>query len=199
VIDQLESLIRTGEASVFYQPVRSFPESIDAATRRELTTAFDNMIERDMNGSLFKLLVFLKEDYLPCARAGSGMSELPLVKEMYLDYIFASVTREDVPEAIYELGLREVDRIKAEMMSIKAELGFKGSLKDLFDFMKTDRRFFPFSTDQEVLDAYQSVYDRIKPNLSKYFGIVPSCPFEIRKTEEYRAASASAEYVPGDP
>lgn len=199
VIDQLESLIRTGEASVFYQPVRSFPESIDAATRRELTTAFDNMIERDMNGSLFKLLVFLKEDYLPCARAGSGLSELPLGKEMYLDYIFASVTREEDPEAIYELGLREVDRIKAEMMSIKAELGFKGSLKDLFDFMKTDRRFFPFSTDQEVLDAYQSVYDRIKPNLSKYFGIVPSCPFEIRKTEEYRAASASAEYVPGDP
>jgi uncharacterized protein (DUF885 family) len=39
----------------------------------------------------------------------------------------------------------------------------------------------------------------MEPNLKKMFGRTPSIPFEIRQTEAFRAASASAEYNPGTP
>ncbi len=117
---------------------------------------------------------------------------------MYKAYIFANTTTNKDPEEVYQLGLSEVARITAEMQKIKAQIGFKGTLPELFEFMKTDKQFTPFKTDKEVLGAYQSVYDRIKPNLPKYFGIAPKTPFEIRKTEDFRAVSASPEYFPGD-
>ncbi len=37
----------------------------------------------------------------------------------------------------------------------------------------------------------------MEPNLQKMFGHTPKTPFEIRQTEAFRAASASAEYAPG--
>jgi uncharacterized protein (DUF885 family) len=91
-----------------------------------------------------------------------------------------------------------VERISAEMEKIKSQIGFKGTLSELFEFMKTDKQFMPFKTDKEVLDAFQSIYETIKPNLAKYFGMMPITPFEIRKTEDFRAASASPQYNQGD-
>jgi uncharacterized protein (DUF885 family) len=37
----------------------------------------------------------------------------------------------------------------------------------------------------------------MEPNLQKMFGHTPKTPFEIRQTEAFRAASASAEYTAG--
>ena len=103
------------------------------------------------------------------------------------------------PEEVYQLGLSEVARITAEMEKIKTQIGFKGTLNELFEFMKTDKQFMPFKTDKEIMDAYQTIYATIKPNLPKYFGIAPKTPFEIRKTEDFRAVSSPpAQYVQGD-
>ena len=118
---------------------------------------------------------------------------------MYKDFIFSNTTTHKDPEEIYQLGLSEVARITAEMEKIKNQIGFKGTLNELFEFMKTDKQFYPFKTDKEIMDTYQTIYATIKPNLSKYFGIAPKTPFEIRKTEDFRASSsAPAEYNPGD-
>ena len=57
----------------------------------------------------------------------------------------------------------------------------------------------PYKTPQEVLAAFEAIHKRIEPNLSKMFNRVPKTPFEIRQTEAYRAASASAEYNQGSP
>ena len=65
--------------------------------------------------------------------------------------------------------------------------------------MSTDPKFMPFKTPAEVIAAYQSIQALIEPNLNKYFGITPKTAFQIRQTEAFRAASASAEYQPGTP
>jgi uncharacterized protein (DUF885 family) len=65
--------------------------------------------------------------------------------------------------------------------------------------MKTDKRFMPYKTPEEVLDAYRAILKRIGPNLKKMYGRVPKTPFEIRRTESFREASASAEYIQGSP
>jgi uncharacterized protein (DUF885 family) len=71
-------------------------------------------------------------------------------------------------------------------------------LQDFFHYLKTDRRFMPFKTPQEVLDAYRSIYGKIKPHLAALFEQFPKTPFEIRRFETFREASqAGPAYVLG--
>jgi len=45
-----------------------------------------------------------------------------------------------------------------------------------------------------VLDAFEKIHQTMQANLNKMFTYVPKTMFEIRQTEAFRAASASAEY-----
>lgn len=81
--------------------------------------------------------------------------------------------------------------------SIKNKVGFKGDMKAFFHYMQTDPQFTPYKTPKEVLDAFENIHQRMEPNLKKLFTNVPKTPFEIRQTEAFRAASASAEYNAG--
>ena len=83
------------------------------------------------------------------------------------------------------------------MDSIRLSTGFKGDLPAFFEFMKTDKQFMPYKTPADVLTAFNSILARIEPNLKKMFGRTPKMKFEIRQTEAFRAASASAEYIQG--
>jgi uncharacterized protein (DUF885 family) len=85
------------------------------------------------------------------------------------------------------------------MDSVKNAVGFKGDLKAFFEYMKTNRRFMPYKTPSDVLSAFHNIHKTMEPNLGKMFGRTPKTPFEIRQTEAFRAASASAEYNQGSP
>lgn len=65
--------------------------------------------------------------------------------------------------------------------------------------MKTDKSFKPYKSPKEVLAAFDSIHKTMEPNLERMFTLVPKTPFEIRQTEAYRAATASAEYNQGSP
>jgi uncharacterized protein (DUF885 family) len=78
-------------------------------------------------------------------------------------------------------------------------VGFAGTLDSFFTFMKTDKKFMPYKTPEEVLQAFHKIEKTMKPNLEKMFTLRPTTQFQIRQTEAFRAASASAEYYPGLP
>jgi uncharacterized protein (DUF885 family) len=57
----------------------------------------------------------------------------------------------------------------------------------------------PYKTPEEILSAFEEIHKKMEPNLERMFRHTPKTPFEIRQTEAYRAASASAEYNQGSP
>jgi uncharacterized protein (DUF885 family) len=57
----------------------------------------------------------------------------------------------------------------------------------------------PFKSAEEVIANFNKIHERMKPNLKKLFELTPKTPFEVRRTEAFREASASAEYNPGLP
>ena len=57
----------------------------------------------------------------------------------------------------------------------------------------------PYKSPQDVLDAFRKIQSTIEPNLKNLFIHTPKMKFEIHQTEAFRAASASAEYIQGDP
>ncbi len=85
-------------------------------------------------------------------------------------------------DKIFELGITEVARIRKEMDSIKIVTGFSGDLKSFFEYVRTDRKFFPFNSEEEVLDRFRSFENKMKPALNTLFNLVPKAGFEVRAT-----------------
>jgi uncharacterized protein (DUF885 family) len=198
MIPQMESMNVTDVTkSLFYEPVKNMPKAFSAADKERLTQDYKEAILMNVIRTYDKLATYLKYTYLPHTRSTSGYSSLPNGTAMYAYLVKQNTTTNKTPEEIYQLGLSEVARIRTQMDSIKNKVGFKGDLKVFFEYMKTDKKFMPYKTPKEVLAAFENIHQRMEPNLKKMFNHAPKTPFEIRQTEAFRAASASAEYNQG--
>jgi len=200
MIPQMNDIITTdANKSLFYTPIQLMPKTFPEADKKRLTIAYIDMINNIMVPTYKKLSNFLESEYLPKARNTTGINELPNGDKLYTYLVEYWTTTNKTPEEIYQTGLSEVKRIRNEMEEIKNQVGFKGDLNSFFNFMKTDTQFMPFKTADEILTATRNIQTKIEPNLKKMFTLTPKTKFEIRQTEAFRAASASAEYYPGLP
>jgi len=183
--------------SIFYGPINKLPASFSDADKQRLAVAYTSAIKDEIIPAYARLADFYEKEYLPKARTTTGISDIPGGKERYQYLIRYWTTTDKTPDEIYATGLSEVARIKAEMERVKGETGFNGDLKAFFEYMNKDPKFFPYKTPEEVLNAFKVIQARMEPNLSKMFTNNPKTAFEIRQTEAFRAASASAEYSQG--
>ncbi|PST84854.1 DUF885 domain-containing protein [Pedobacter yulinensis] len=198
MIPQLKSMqVSRPAESLFYGPVNKLPDSFPPAEKSRIKTAYAASISNVILPAYRRLADFLEQEYLPRARSSSGLSAVPGGKEMYTYLVRQQTTTTRTPEEIYQTGLTEVSRIRKQMDSIRLKVGFKGTIQDFFTYMNTSQKFMPYKTPAEVLAAFGSIRKRMEPNLPKMFAHKPKTPFEIRQTEAFRAASASAEYNPG--
>jgi uncharacterized protein (DUF885 family) len=185
--------------NLFYAPVKMMPASFSADDKKRLNDSYRKMVNEQISPAYKKLVAFLQNEYLKKARASSGIGALPDGKAYYAYLVRQQTTTDKTPDEIYNTGLSEVKRIRGLMDSVKNAVGFKGDLPAFFEYMKNDKKFMPYKTPQEVLNAFHRIHETMKPNLEKMFIHVPKAKFEIRQTEAFRAASASAEYLQGTP
>lgn len=183
--------------SLFYGPIKKMPADFSDSDKKRLKTAYEQLISQQLLPSYKKLADFYKKEYLPKARTTTGISAVPGGDKYYNYLVRYWTTTNKTPEEIYQIGLSEVKRIHGIMDSVKNAVGFKGDLNAFFNYMKTDKKFFPYKTPEDVLTAFRAIKDRVEPHLKDYFGIKPKSEFEIRQTEAFRAASSSIEYNPG--
>lgn len=183
--------------SLFYTPITNMPKEFSEADKKRITQAYLTAIQNELIPAYQKMGQFLQQEYLPKSRTTSGISSVPGGKEIYAYVVKQQTTTTKSAEEIYQTGLKEVARIHQQMDSIKNVTGFKGDLNAFFTYMKTDAKFRPYKTPAQVLAAFEQIHQRMEPNLKKMFNEAPKTPFEIRQTEAFRAASASAEYNQG--
>ena len=200
MVPQLQAQVTTDASkSLFYGPITRLPASFSAADKERLSATYQQIINIELVPAYRRLADFLGNEYLREARSSTGLLALPGGPEMYRYDVRLMTTTSRPPEAIYQTGLSEVKRIRAEMEAVKAKVGFKGDLPAFFTYLNSDPKFMPYKTPEDVLKAFRAIQGRITPNLPKLFGHAPRSPFEIRQTEAFRAATASAEYNRGTP
>ena len=198
IIPQLDAFnVKDVKESTFYGPIKNLPKSFSEADKKRITELYTNNIQQIILPAYSRLATFMKEEYLPKGRLSSGISDIPNGKAYYQYLIRTMTTTDKSADEIYQTGLSEVKRIKTEMEKTKDAVGFKGELKAFFEHMRTDPKFTPFKEPAEVLAAFETIHKKMEPALKTMFGRVPKSPFEIRQTEAFRAASASAEYFAG--
>lgn len=198
MIPQIQAFINIPvEENLFYKPVLQFPDSFSEEVKQQLTKTYTTFISAKLVPKYEELDSFLNDTYLPACRDTHGLSDLPNGRDTYDYLIKLHTTTEMTADEIHELGLAEVVRISEEMIAIKNELGFKGDLKEFFEQLRSNKELMPFKKPEEVIANFNSINDRISVTLKDVFSLSPKAGFEVRRTEAFREASASAEYVPG--
>ena len=200
VLPQAKNMMVTDVTkSIFYQPITNLPDSIDAREKARLNDAYSAAIEEKIVPAYTKLHDFIRDEYIPKTRTSAGISAVPDGMDYYQDLIRLWTTTELAPDSIFRLGESEVARIRGEMDRVRQQMNFRDDLKAFFEHVNSDRRFMPFNTDEEVINAFRAIESKIQPKLATLFNMRPKTPFEIRQTEEFREMSAAAEYTQGAP
>ena len=197
-IDQLEEfIVKPTTEHLFYKPIKSLPDEISPVQRDGLAEKYKEMISKKLRPKYKELKKFLVEEYLPNSRSTSGFVDLPHGKETYEYLIRLHTTLNLSADQIHELGKNEVKRILREMEAAKNKIGFKGDIKAFFEFIRNSPEQMPFKKPEEVIDNFNSIKEKINGKLNEVFELSPKANFIVRRTEAFREAAASAEYVPG--
>jgi len=198
VIPQLVQMVTaTPEEHLFYAPIKNIPASFGKADKENFTAAYATLIQDKVIPAYSRLHDFIAGEYLAAGRATSGFDALAGGADYYQHAIKRYTTTNMTPEEIHQLGLNEVARIRAEMEAIKVEVGFEGDLMGFFDHVRTAPALMPFDDPAQVIENFNAIHQRVIPKVNELFSLQPKTPFEVRRTEAFREASASAEYNPG--
>ena len=180
VIDQLDTQLKqTPEESQLYAPVKAFPASISAADQARLTTATRAAIADQIYPAMTRLRDFLKTEYLPLARDQVGLSAMKGGAALYDKMVRDTTTLPLTAAEVHELGLKEVARITSGMEKVKAEVGFKGTLPEFFNYLRTDPKF-KMPTREALTQGYYAIGKTVEAKLPQYFSTMPKAKLEIR-------------------
>ncbi|WP_055445185.1 DUF885 domain-containing protein [Lacinutrix himadriensis] len=198
VIPQMAAMAEANvENHLFYQPIKNFPEGFSEEDKKKLTASYTTMVKDKVIPAYKKMHDFMSTTYLKAGRASSGISATPKGAAYYNHQIKKYTTTNRSADEIHALGLKEVARILSEMEKVKTQVGYEGDIKSFFDFVRNNKELMPFTDPQQVLDNFNTIHETMKPKLAELFDVTPKTAFEVRRTEAFREASASAEYNQG--
>jgi uncharacterized protein (DUF885 family) len=165
------------QASLFFTPFRSM-SGITASDQAALRAQALVTIRDTVQPAYAELLNFLRQEYLPATRTTLAAYDLPDGKAFYRAKIREFVTLDLEPAAIHDFGMREVERIHQQMLSVMKETGFTGEFTAFQQFLKTDTRFQP-KTGEELLMRASYIAKRFDAKASQFFGMLPRARFAI--------------------
>ncbi len=183
--------------SPLLRPFAKFPVSVAAADRERLPRAAAEAYAAEVRPAFERLHAFLTDSYLPRARTSLSMGALPDGEAWYAFRARAFTTTNLTPRQIHELGLSEVKRIRGQMDSVIASVGFRGSFAEFIRFLRTDPRFF-HPDSATLIQSTRELMKRVDPELLRVFGKLPRTPYGVVPMPAYAAKSqTTAYYEPG--
>jgi uncharacterized protein (DUF885 family) len=184
-------------ADPFLLPTRNFPATIAPQDQQRLRAAIYQVVVNEVLPAYHAFGEFIRKDYAPHGRTTLAVTSLPGGEQRYLNDIRSRTSLADPnPEQIHQLGLREIDRIQAEMLNIARQQGFT----DLASFsaaIKTNPRYIPLSAGQ-IVDDFRRSLDQMQPRLPELFGYIPGSPVTVEAIPDFQSAMAT-HYQTGTP
>ncbi|WP_295489844.1 DUF885 family protein [Sphingorhabdus sp. EL138] len=200
VVDQLNTqLAQKTEESPYYGPVLKFPDGFSDADKARLTAEYRDIIENGLYPANARLRDFLRDSYLPLAREQVGLSAMKGGEGLYQYMIEQTTTLPLKADDVHNLGLSEVARITSGMETIRKEVGFKGTLSEFFEHLRSDPKFKLASRDA-LTQGYYDIGKIVDGQISTQFKYLPKAPLEIKPYEEFREKyEAGGSYQSGTP
>jgi uncharacterized protein (DUF885 family) len=199
VAEQADGIAKQSPAEApFALPLEKFPDSVSQADRDRIRAAVLGAIEKDVLPAYAKFASFVRDEYAPKGRTEVGVWSLPDGAARYAFMVRSQTTTDLTPDEIHDIGLREVARIEAEMLTIAKRLGYD----DLRSFNQAidQNPDLKAKSGEHLLELYRHYIDQMYAKLPQLFGRLPRARLEVVPVPAFRAQSAAAaSYETGSP
>jgi uncharacterized protein (DUF885 family) len=177
---------KTPQDTVFYAPFKTMPATIPAAEQGALRKQAIMTIRDSVQPAYATVLKFVREEYVPHARATLAAENLPDGKAYYQSKIMEFTTTSMTADQIHQIGLSEMAKIRAEMQVTIKQSGFEGDFSAFLQFLRTDPRFYA-STPEELLMRAAYIAKKFDGKADQYFGYLPRRRFAIKPVPDDQA------------
>ena len=201
VLDDVDNLLSgyplTGDVSKPHPVWADFESKVkklklDTATEADLLKRGEAAMKEGF-APAYRHLREVAADQRTRATTDDGCWKFPRGDDYYAYELKRVTTTNLSAKEIHQLGLSEVARIQAEMEAVLKEVGFKGTLPEFFQAMRTDPRFL-YPNDDAGREAYlkeaTAIIDRMRDSLDIFFLTKPKAPIVVKRVEPYREKSA---------
>ncbi|WP_129792859.1 DUF885 family protein [Sphingosinicella sp. CPCC 101087] len=168
---------------------------IDEAGERRLLAGVAEAMTGSMKPAYERLGAWLGSDREQASAEPRGAGSLPDGANYYNAMLRLQTTTGMTADAIHELGLSEVRRIRGEMETLKATIGFAGPLEEFFVHLREGDRFYVSNDDAgraEYLRLAEGYLAGMKARLPEQFGRIPRAELVVRRVESFREEPGGA-------
>jgi uncharacterized protein (DUF885 family) len=184
------------DADPFLLPTKKYPAEISADDQKRLTQEITDAVTTDVLPAYKTFAEFVKTDYAPHGRTTLAVTSLPNGEKIYANDIYGRTTTRMSAEEIHQLGLREIDRIEAEMLVIAKKEGF-ADLASYRAALKANKKYTPTSAEQ-ILDDFRHYIAQMQPKLPELFTLLPKSPVTVEAIPAFQPGDAT-HYQTGTP
>jgi uncharacterized protein (DUF885 family) len=210
VPDQFRGLLDEGQLRVLGRPLGQACSLEDEQQRAALRERFETVSYPAVRAAIEKLRDFVLNEYIPGCRTTIAASDLPDGAAYYACELRYFTTTELSAREIYEIGLAEVRRIRAEMTDVirssdfmelrpeARELGDQELFEAFVEYLRTDPRFY-YREPDDLVRGYRDICKRVDAELPRLFKTLPRLTFGVRPIPAYAAPQQTTGYFhPGD-
>ncbi len=190
VVRQMNTLLATkAKDSPFFSPAErdGTPAFIDQ---------YVSVLDTEVYPAIRLYRDFLRDEYFAAARNQIAVSADPGGLDCYQASIRYHTSLDLTPEEIHDEGLRQMERIQAEIVEIgRRSFGIEDP-KELFAVVRTDPQY-TFRTEEEILDYARAAVQRGKDAVPLWFGFVPKADVVVRPFPAFTKTSGGGFYSAG--
>jgi len=159
--------------------------------RADLLTA----VREGLSPALGRYRDLLADEILPAARSNDepGILHLPGGEEAYRLLVKAHTSLDRAPQEVHDIGLAEVERIKAETVELGRRLFGTIDYASTVERMHTDRTLYYTSREEIVADARRAM-DKARAAMPAWFGRLPQADCVVIPIPEHEEAHSVLGY-----
>ena len=183
-------------ANPFILPLKKFPASFSDADKKRLTDEITGTVNNEVFPAYKQFSAFIAKEYIPYTRTTLSINSLGGGKRRYQATLRRFTTTDLTAAQIHEIGLKEVDRITAEMAALAKANGYS-DLASFRDHVESDPKYQPASADA-IVDDFRKYIAQMEPHLPELFNLLPKTAVTVEPIPPFQAAAAT-HYQGGTP
>ncbi len=213
ITGQIDGMLGPGGLDPVREPLARIPDSMPEERQAALTERMETELLPAIRAALQRYRDFFAGEYLPACRPTIAATDWPDGDAWYAGRLRSMTTTELTAREIHEIGLREVERVRSEMLDViertdwfaadpsRAAMGEDARFAAFLEYLRTDPRFY-HETAEDLLAGYRDICKRIDAKLPPLFSMrsLPRLPYGVGEIPPAIAPrQTTAYYQPGSP
>lgn len=202
VIDEMQDFVDTPvKENILYTSLATRMEKSDLVSVEQQADLLQQA-EKEISSSVYptyKMLIDYFVALKPKAGNNDGIWQLPQGDEVYKLAIRRSTTTDLTADEIHNIGLTEVDRIQAEILTILSSENYdisQGFIAAINELASQDK-FYYADTDEgreQILADYQTILDEVDAELGDAFLVRPEAGMKVKRIPLFKEKTSPGAY-----